>query len=113
MMIEISIILLVGYFTFWLYAFLLTMRFKKTLLNRFPEEAKQCLRQTTIFGHYNTAGFLYLWDDKIKNLAGKENKIERLRKKASICIILSFATMFLLPVLILIIAWLTSASKGL
>ncbi len=108
-----ALIPVIVYFAFWIYVFLLTMKFKKALLKSFPREANQYLSQTTIFGDYSTVGFFYLWDDKIKNLAKKEKKIESLRQHTSKCMIILFTSVFLIPVLTLIILWLAPVIKGL
>ncbi len=112
-MIEISLILVAGYFAFWVYVYLLVKKVQNSLYQSFPKEAIQYLGTKKSFGINRKAGLLFLWEGKIKDLTRRDKKIEGLRQKAAICIVLLFAAMFLMPLLMLIILWLASVIRGL
>lgn len=107
-MILVSLIIVAGHFSFWVYAYWLVVRVQKALYQSFPEEANQFLGTRKSFGINRKKGLLFLWEVDIKNLTRRDKALEGLRQHAVRCLILLLAMLFFMPVLIFIIWWLTS-----
>jgi hypothetical protein len=105
-MIVFSSIVVIGYFMFWGYTYLLVTKVQKALYDNFPKEADQYLGPKQSRGISKKAGILFLWETNVKELAKKDKNIERLRKRASTCIILLLPSIFLMLGLIALGGWL-------
>ena len=110
-MIAVILILVIGYFALWIYAYSLVVRFQNALHQRFPKKADQFLGTRKTFGINRKTGLFFLWEPEIKGLASRDKNIESLRRHAVICIVSLLAILFLMPLLALIF-WLAEIIGG-
>ncbi len=102
---EIILLVVAGYFALWIYAYLLVIRFQKSLFRSFPDQANQILGTKTVFGINSKTGLLFLWREDIKQLARRDKNTDVLRRVAARSIFLLVIALFLFLPFILII-WL-------
>ncbi len=66
-MLEVILSVVAGYFALWIYAFLLVIKFQKSLYKSFPDEANQILGTMKVFGINAKAGFFFFGGKKLKS----------------------------------------------
>ncbi len=102
-MIEVVLLVVAGYFALWVYAYILVIKFQKSLYRRFPDNANQILGTKTVLGINAKTGLLFLWREDTKELARRDETTNALRRTTVRTMYLLFIALFLFIPFILII----------
>lgn len=88
------------WFLYVIWVFVLVLRFQNKLYRNFPEKATEALGIQKYFGIINKKrGFLFLWDDDIKQLIVNNLCYENQRKLAARCILIGLTVMITLAIM--------------
>lgn len=97
MKLMVAFIPLIFYFALWIYTYRLVVKVQNNFLNEFPEDGANYLGSINFFGINTKRGFLFLWDDNFISLSRKDAVVEKLRRRASRCILILIGMIFLIP----------------
>jgi hypothetical protein len=81
----------------WVYTYGLVVKVQRLFLDTFPKDAVNYLGSGSFFGINTKRGFLFLWDDKFICFSKTNTSIEKFRKRATHCILILIALIFLMP----------------
>jgi hypothetical protein len=87
------------WFIYFISTFVAVVRLQNELYQRFPDKSSELLGTRKAFGLLNKKrGFLFLWDDDVKQLVAAYDDLEKQRRFAANCILIGLSVMALLAV---------------
>lgn len=103
------------WFVWYLFVIRIIIKFQNELHQHFPDRAVQILGAKKAFGLINKKmGLLFLWNREVKSLTITDEQIEKQRKFAANCVIISCVIILLTPGFMFLFYWLaiTIGSSG-
>jgi hypothetical protein len=85
------------FFGLWIYAYWLVVKVQRHFFKAFPKDAANYLGRESFFGMSTNRGLFFLWDDHFISLTKNNAAIEKLRRRASRCILILITMIFLMP----------------